>query len=456
MRVTLNKSEPQPPSTAAKPPIVRRAASRRNNSWELAWAHLRRNAARITAGGYWTDELPRGIRSNLRWFWFDGVFAQASEVILTNYLSLFVLALGATAAQIGLISALSNLSAAALLLPGAALVERWGHRKHLVVFSGGGMARLIILMLALLPLGFSGPAAIAIAIGLAVIRSAFSNLSLPAWVSLTADIVPLQWRGRYLSARNMAMTMIGMVILYPAGLLITRIGGLAGYQVVLGLAFAIGLISTFSFSRLEEAPASVRPASSRSPQESVWQILREHPNFLAFSATAAVWNFSLNIGGPFFSPYLVEGLKADAGTVGALNVITSLTALVGLRLFGRLVDRWNPRRVQLICGLLIPVLPVAWLLVRSPWHVVPINLASGFLWAGYDLASFNFLLRLIPEGHRERYSAVYQIIVTVALAGGAALGGLVATRFGYMAIFVLSGVGRLTAALLFARLVRQY
>jgi len=455
MRATLSGSEPQPPPTAARPPISRRAASRRNNSWGLAWAHLRRNAARITAGGYWTDELPREIRRNLRWFWFDGVFAQASEVILTNYLSLFVLALGATAAQIGLINALSNLSAAALLLPGAALVERWGHRKRLVVFSGGGMARLIILMLALLPLGFSGPAAITIAIGLAVVRSAFANLSLPAWVSLTADIVPLQWRGRYLSARNMAMTVIGMIILYPAGLLITRIGGLAGYQVVLGLAFAIGLISTFSFNRLVEAPASVRPASSRGLQESIWQTLREHPNFLAFGATAALWNFSLNIAGPFFNVYLVEGLKADAGTVGALNVITALTALAGQRLFGRLVDRWNPRRVQLICGLLIPVLPVTWLLVRSPWHVVPINLVSGFLWAGYDLASFNFLLRLIPEGRRERYSAVYQIVVTVALAGGAALGGLVATRFGYMTIFVLSGIGRLAAALLFARLVRQ-
>jgi len=101
------------------------------------------------------------------------------------------------------------------------------------------------------------------------------------------------------------------------------------------------------------------------------------------------------------------------------------------------------------------LMPWAWALIRSPWHVVPINLVAGFLWAGYELANFNFLLILTPEDRRPRYSAVYQIVVTVALAGGAALGGIVAQRWGYTPVFVLSGIGRLCAALLFARFVRQ-
>jgi len=417
---------------------------------------LRRRALQSTTGGRWTAQLPPSIRQNLRWFWFDGVFASGSDSIVVAYLSLFVLVLGATRAQIGLMSALSSLSAALLLLPGATLVERRGHRKRIVVLSGGGVSRLALLLLALVPLFFAGPTAVCIAIALTILRSAFGNLGVPAWVSLTADIVPLSWRGRYFSSRNMAMGAANILMTFLVGQLITLVGGTNGYQLAMGLAFAIGMASTYSFARLEEPLASAPPeVKDRDSQWPLLQHLRAHPDFLIFCATAAVWNLSLNIAGPFFNLYLVENLRASAGIVGALSVVTTLAALPGQRLFGTLVDRCGTRRVQLVTGLLIPLMPWAWALIRSPWHVVPINLVAGFLWAGYELANFNFLLILTPEDRRPRYSAVYQIVVTVALAGGAALGGIVAQRWGYTPVFVLSGIGRLCAALLFARFVRQ-
>ena len=422
----------------------------------LSGRRFRQQVLRFTAGGRWTDRLQSSVRLNLRWFWFDGVFASASDSIILAYLSLFVLALGATRAQIGLMSSLSSLSAALLLLPGAALVERWGRRKQIVVFSAGWAARVALLLLALAPLAFVGPAAIYVAITLAVARSALTNLGVPAWVSLTADVVPLEWRGRYFSARNIAMGTVKIVVTFLVGQLITRVGAPVGYQLAMGLAFVVGMASTFSFAHLEEEPpASTTPQTTeRGSQVPFLQHLRAHPEFLFFCATAALWNFSLNVAGPFFSVYLVEGLKASAGVVGTLSVLGSLAALPAQRLLGPLADRWGPRRVQLVTGLLIPLLPVAWALTRSPWHVVPINLAGGFLWAGYNLANFNLLLALTPEDRRPRYSALYQIVVMAGLAGGAALGGVIAEQWGYATTFVLSGIGRFIAALLFVRFVR--
>ena len=417
---------------------------------------LGRRASQSMAGGRWAAQLPLSIRQNLRWFWLDGVFASGSDSIVVAYLSLFVLVLGATRAQIGLMSALSSLSAALLLLPGATLVERRGRRKQIVVLSGGGASRLALLLLALVPLFFAGPTAVYVAIALVILRSAFGNLGVPAWVSLTADIVPLSWRGRYFSSRNIAMGVANMLATFLVGQLITLIGGTNGYQLAMGLAFAVGMASTFSFARIEEPLTSISPEVKDSgPRLSLLQHLRTHPDFLTFCATAAIWNLSLNIAGPFFNLYLVENLRASAGVVGALSVVATLAALPGQRLFGSLVDRWGTRQVQLVTGLLIPLLPWAWALTRSPWHVVPINLVAGFLWAGYELANFNFLLILTPEDRRPRYTALYQIVVMVALAGGAALGGIVAQRWGYTPVFVLSGIGRLCAALLFARFVRQ-
>jgi predicted MFS family arabinose efflux permease len=79
---------------------------------------------------------------------------------------------------------------------------------------------------------------------------------------------------------------------------------------------------------------------------------------------------------------------------------------------------------------------------------------SGVLWAGFNLASFNFLLALTPADQRARFTALNQIAITLASAIGAALGGVIAGYFGYHAVFLLSGIGRFLSMLVFIRFVR--
>lgn len=445
-----------PPTSSKSRSRARLWIADRGASLALLGRRVWRGFLRFTAGGRWADRLPSPGRRNLRRFWFEGICVSASDSIVVAYLSLFVLALGGTPAQIGLMSALSSLSAALLLLPGAALAERWGQRKLIVLLSGKGVSRLVLLLLALTPLVLAGPPAIAVAIALAIVHSAFNNLGVPAWTSLTADLVPLAWRGRYFSARNIAKGLAKIAVTYLVGLCITSVGDPIGYQLAMGLAFAFGVASTLTYASVSEPPArETQPPEKCGSRPSLLRDVRAYPEFLAFCATAALWSFSLQTAAPFFNVYLVDELRATASVVGALSMIAPVTALPGERLFGRLVDRWGPRRVRLVTGLLIPVLPWAWLLVGSPAHVVPINLAGGFLWAGFNLASFNCLLTLMPEDGRERYTALYHIIVMAALAGGAAIGGVIAEHVGYGIVFALSGIGRLAAALLFTRLARE-
>jgi MFS family permease len=141
--------------------------------------------------------------------------------------------------------------------------------------------------------------------------------------------------------------------------------------------------------------------------------------------------------------------------VGVASVTSTVASLLVQRRLGRLSDRLGAHRLQLISGLLIPILPIAWVFTSQPWHVIPINLLSGVLWGAYGLASFNLLLELTPREGRARYSAIYQMSITLALAAGALVGGWMVTKWGYTAIFVTSGIGRLFAALLFARFVRK-
>jgi hypothetical protein len=143
---------------------------------------------------------------NLRHFWLDGIFAAASESFYLAFIPLFALAYGATNQQVGWITAIGNLAGAAALFPGARLIETIGHRKETVVWSGGGMARLMVLLLALLPLLTLPPPIAVLAIAaLNGARSFSANFANPAWTALVAEIVPGFMRGRYFSMRNLTM-----------------------------------------------------------------------------------------------------------------------------------------------------------------------------------------------------------------------------------------------------------
>ena len=420
------------------------------------WGRLSRSYTHLVTGGDWALELPERARQNLHWFWYDGLFSSASDNIIATYMTLYVLALGATRTQIGIMSALSSLSATLLLLPGAILVERFNHRKEITLFCGGSIARLAILFIALVPFGLTGKALILTAMALSITRDAFGNLAFPAWLSFTADIVPMQGRGRYFGSRNFIMGISGMLAVLLVGVLITRLSQPEGYQLGMAFAFVLGIGSTFSFSRLHDhSGQSIPQTPALLDLPSLMRDLRKLPALPALIVTAVVWNFFLNIPGPFFNVYMVENLKASASMVGIASITTTVASLLVQRRLGRLADRWGAHRLQLISGLLIPILPLAWVFTRVPWHVIPINIVSGVLWGAYGLASFNLLLELTPQEGRARYSAMYQLFVTLALAAGAVIGGWMVTKWGYTAIFVTSAIGRLFAALLFARFVRR-
>ena len=315
---------------------------------------------------------------------------------------------------------------------------------------------LFILLLLLAPWWFTGPGLVSVAIAFAVLRDGLNNLSLPAWVSLTADIVPLSWRGRYFGLRNIYMSIAGMAAILLVGELITRTGKPLGYQVALALAFGVGMLSTYSYAQLREIHPAVGKKSASKPTFSALGVIKTlwaSPVFLAFSLTSALWNFSLNIAGPFFTVYMVQNLFATPTMVGFLSIVSSLSGLPAQHFLGPLADRWGPRRIMALTGFIIPVVPFAWLFVTAPWQIIPINLVSGFLWGGYSLASFNLLLELTPQELRERTTALYQVIVSVSLAAGAALGGILVTQYGIKSVFLASAFGRLIAAVLFIRFV---
>jgi MFS family permease len=151
--------------------------------------------------------------------------------------------------------------------------------------------------------------------------------------------------------------------------------------------------------------------------------------------------------------YLVQNLNATAAIVGATALISQMAALPAQKIFGGLADKWGPRKLMLVTGIVIPILPFLWSFTKVYWHVFPINLIGGAIWAGYGIGSFNFLLSVTPTEQRARYTALYQIAVAGSAAIGAALGGVISSFTSLITVFVLSGIGRIVAATIFFKFV---
>jgi MFS family permease len=394
---------------------------------------------------------------NLRYFWLDGFFASISEHFFLGFIPLYALAFGATNGQVGWLTALANLMGALALFPGARLIERIGRRKPVVLWSAGGLARLALLALALIPLFTRRPEwAIVLIILWEAIRAFAANLGNPAWTSMVADLVPDSFRGRYFSSRNIAMGTAALLIAPLAGQLINLANGTAdsdffGYQLVFTLAFATGLISTWLYRRIEE-PVPHLTTTQKHQRGDLRRAIRDSPGYIGLVISAFVWNFSLQVAAPFFNVYLVTAFQATAATVGLVAAVSSLTALAGQRIFGRFLDKKGAIAVQIITGFLIPLLPFAWILITAPWQVGIINTFGGFLWAGYNLSNFNLLLHLTPETQRPRAVALYQTAVFSSAVLGPLIGGYLADSVSFQLIFGLSGIGRVIGMLLFVGL----
>ena len=92
--------------------------TRRGLSHNDVWVRIRQLSSHLVTGSDWALVLSKKTWRNLSWFWYDGLFASTSDNFILTYITLYVLAMGATRAQIGAMSALCCLSGAMFLLPG--------------------------------------------------------------------------------------------------------------------------------------------------------------------------------------------------------------------------------------------------------------------------------------------------------------------------------------------------
>src|SRR4028119_863141 len=400
----------------------------------------------------------REIRTSLKALTTEAGFATVfSSIIGGALLSNFLLDLGASTVEIGLLASIPQLTN--LLQPlGAYLGDRIKSRNwySLVIF---GSSRLLWLLIVpgiwLVRTSQMQPRQLLLlTLAIICLSNFMEALGRASFLSWMAVLVPDRLRGRYFGFRNSIVTFTNLIGVPVLGLAVSKWpgGSLSGFGVVLvvGVVFAT-LSLIFQFWITDVNPQLVHAADSDadhgSPLKKIFSFLKD-ANFLRFLFYSSFWSFAVNISAPFFNLYLLGDLNLDVSVVTLYNSLGAGANLLMLMFWGRLADRIGNRPLMITVGILVALTPLLWLESgTSPiflWAWFPLlHILGGATWAAIDLCSGNLMMSVTPLRNQSIYFAVAAAVPGITGAIGITVGGYIAslTDFGGLPMaFAISAV----------------
>lgn len=419
-----------------------------------------------------TDAPPKipkqATRTSLKASTIDGVLATIFSNITGGVLLInFLLQLGATPVEIGLLSSIPML--VNFLQPLGAYIADSMKSRHWYILAIFAPSRLLWLILVggIAWLGWSNTAShelVTWTLAIILITNILGALGSCAWFSWMAALVPQGLRGRYFGLRNSAASLTNLVCVPLLGFAISAWPGgtIQGYGVLLLLGVVIGILSLVCQFWMVDVNPQVIEYSKAKPQQQ--EPARNQPekfgvlqdiNFLKFLLYLGLWMFAINLSAPFFNLYMMKDLALDLGTVTLYTSLVAGANLVMLVFWGRLADRIGNRPLLLLVGIVIAVTPLFWLFVGSDsvsvWVWLPlIHLVCGGFGAAIDLCITNIQMSVAPANRPSQYYAIAAAVAGTCGGLGSAAGGFIAGLdiiAGLTGLFALSAILRLLALL---------
>ncbi len=363
------------------------------------------------------------VRKSLKSSILDGSFYSIMVGFGESFFSAFGVFLNATTPQLGLLSALPQAVGAIFQLFVMPLINFVKKRKSLVV------AAAFLEGLMFLPILFCfyfGEWSVVYLIFFVTLYWIFRMLINPVWSSWMGDLVDSHSRGAYFGMRNNIAGFVSFVALLLAGFALQMFNqgekhSFAGFAFLFVIALIARMFSVYFLSRMYEPPFNM-PASEQFSFISFVKKARFN-NYGLFVLFLSSMNFAVYIAAPFFTVYMLRDLKLDYMTFTIVTAAALVAKFLSMGLWGKCCDIFGSRKVLTFTSLLIPVVPVLWLFSTNVWYLIAIQLFSGFVWAGFDTASFNFILDSTSTMRRATCVAYYNLINGFAILAGALAGG---------------------------------
>jgi hypothetical protein len=361
-----------------------------------------------------------------------------------------LIASGAGAQVVSVLSALLNLPIAFLYLRVPSIIKRIGSRKRAVIFLAIVDALTWLPLIAVL--FFLGPVAPFWLIVLWVINLIPGILLLPARDAWLADVVPANVMGRYLAVRTAVSATVYLGMFYIMGHMLDVFTGrlFKGFAIIFLIAFGATLIRAILYSRIHDSASVVQNQT----EFGISDFLRETKGegLRRFVLYISLLNFAVYLCSPLFAVYMVKYLGLSYMTFAVVFSSESIAKVISAPFWGKYADRVGNLPIVRRVSYLIPFVPILWLASSNVVYLVCVQLFSGAVWAGFDICSLSLVYTASSSEKRAGYIVYKKSLIALCQACGALAGaGLLSFMFPVLGnrilgLFLLSGILRFIVA----------
>lgn len=405
----------------------------------------------------------------------EGLFSQIFASLAgpgSVFLTKLAILLGAGPMHFGLLSAAGQVSQ--LFQPlGVAMTRSLTRRKRAVILLAA-LGRGITPFFGALPFILAGRGSLDAFLAAFVVSTALQAVSTNAWMGWIGDMVPRRIRGRFFARRNQILMLAGLAAGYVFGIGIDLFDahpgaiaggissslGLTGLRENAGYAFlvlfsAAGVLGLIGLSILKRQPEHSKDVETE-PLVSMMTAPFADANFRKLSLFGLWWMLAVGVGAPFWQPFMIGVLNLSVFSIQIYGTLSTIAAMLSLRIWGRFIDRWGNRNAMAVAVILGAINPMFWVAAApgSVWFIYFEAVLSGMMWAGAAVVSTNFVLSIAPPERRQAFSGMYAavcgtgMIVTMLLSGILMPPHVMVGEYVFhpmQVLFFLTGVLRLTA-----------
>jgi len=380
----------------------------------------------VASQGPTNVEKLRGLPWGIAWSVSNSVFA--TYTFFGSIFVLFLNVVGLDKSQIGsLLSLLPFFGIVAVFV--AAPVARAGHKRvFLVSFTIRTSLALLLLLVPWVQRQFGPEATLALIVAAVGAFGLARAVGFTAYYPWSQEQIPEGMRGKVSAIRSILSNLTGMLAVLAAGWILGPDPDLGPFMVLISIGVAAGLFSIWAAGKLPGG-APVKDAGAAGSSARGMLSAARDGSFVRYLLGIGLVTLGTASLTSFVPLFMIEEVGLSSNQAVWLETAVLIGAVASGYLWGWLADRYGSKPVMMLGTYLLPLAPLAWLLMPrgaaiSLYVAMAIAVVQGLVNTGWNLGSGRLLfVGIVPAEKSSPYMALYYAWAGVAGAVGTILGG---------------------------------